>query len=130
MIALDTNLIVRVAARDDEKQLQAALEVLGQPRLWLAKTVLLETEWVLRYTYELDRGTIAETFKRFLGYPNITFEDRRSVLRAVAWYDGGMDFADALHLASSDAAERFVTFDRTFATKAKALRTAPPVDRL
>ena len=39
MISLDTSGIVRVVMKLDG--------------LWLCKTVLLETEWVLRYSYKL-----------------------------------------------------------------------------
>jgi predicted nucleic acid-binding protein len=37
----------------------------------------------------------------------------------------GVDFADALHLASSAAAERFVTFDAQLAKRAGRLSPVP-----
>jgi predicted nucleic-acid-binding protein len=56
MIALDTNVIVRVVTRDDPQQVPAALAVMQSGDLWVSKTVLLETEWVLRYSYKLSPG--------------------------------------------------------------------------
>ena len=116
MISLDTNVIVRVVTADDPEQLAAAVKTLRSDRLWLCKTVLLECEWVLRYTYKLSRDSILTSFQRLLGYPNLQAEDRSAVLQALALYQEGLDFADAVHLASSLPAERFATFDRDLAT--------------
>ncbi|HVS00557.1 MAG TPA: type II toxin-antitoxin system VapC family toxin [Thermoanaerobaculia bacterium] len=118
MISLDTNVIVRVVTADDPQQLAVAVETLKSDRLWLCKTVLLECEWVLRYTYKLSRESVLASFQRLLGYPNLQVEDRGAVLQALVLYREGLDFADAVHLASSLPAERFVTFDRGLATVA------------
>jgi len=77
----------------------------------IPKSVLLETEWVLRYCYELDRVTVLETFQKLLGLPHLTVEDPQAVSQALSSYEQGLDFADALHLASSGEASKFVTFD-------------------
>ena len=45
-------------------------------------------------------------------------------------YERGFDFADALHLASCGAADRFVTFDREFAKAARGLEEGPAVEFL
>lgn len=132
MIAIDTNVIVRVVTADDPVQLAVALEVLRSGELWVCKSVLLETEWVLRYSYELPRTVILEALRRLLGYRNLQVEDRGAVLTAVSLFENGLDFADALHLASSSEALRFVTFDGTFAKRAKRLQreAGPSVDLL
>ena len=131
MIALDTNVIVRVVTGDDPEQVEAALSVLRSGELWVSKTVLLETEWVLRYSYELNREAIGEAFTRLLGYRPLQVEDRGAVLRALGWFRQGLDFADALHLASAPLAsspeDRFVTFDRPLAQAAGRLTDAPQV---
>lgn len=132
MIALDTNVIVRVVTADEPNQLAIALEALRSDELWICKTVLLETEWVLRYSYELPRATILEALRRLLGYPGLQVEDRGAVLQALSLFEDGMDFADALHLTSSGGADRFITFDRPLAKIAgKAQREGlPAVDLL
>lgn len=120
MIALDTNVIVRVVTGDDPEQQKTAVRVMQEPRLWLTKTVLLETEWVLRFSYGLDAGRIHQTFIKLLGLPNLEIEDRAVVLRALADLAAGLDFADALHLRSGTRVERFATFDRKLAGKSPA----------
>jgi predicted nucleic-acid-binding protein len=130
VIALDTNVIVRVVTADDPGQLKTALEVFQSGRLWICKTVLLETEWVLRYSYELGRESIQEVFHRLLGYPQLQVEDRAAVLRGLALYGRGLDFADALHLVSSGDADRFATFDRPLAKAARGLEDGPAIDLL
>ena len=132
MIALDTNVLVRVVTADDPEQLAIALKVFGSGQLWIPKTVLLETEWVLRFSYELAPDVILNVLRRLLGFRNLQVEDRGAVLRALSLLETGVDFADALHLASSADAERFATFDRTLAQRsAKAGHEGlPPVDLL
>ena len=127
MIALDTNVIVRIVTRDDPAQAELAAAALENERLWLAKTVLLETEWVLRYTYELERSVIERTLLRLLGLENLEAEDRGAVLSAIVAYGEGMDFADALHLASCKGARSFLTFDWQLASLAEELKLAPAV---
>lgn len=131
MIALDTNVIVRVVTGDDPEQLAAALAVFQTGPLLLCKTVLLEVEWVLRYTYEIPRERIEEIFRRLLGYPKMQVEDRHAVLQALTWYQEDLDFADALHLASiTGRATRFATFDRSLAKDARRQPDCPAVDLL
>ena len=130
MISLDTNVLVRLLTRDDPAQVRAAVRVIRGRRLWLAKTVVLETEWVLRYSYELSSEAIHRSFQRLLGLRNLEVEDRECVLIALGSYAGGMDLADALHLASSRLAEAFVTFDARLAKVAARLNPGPRVQAL
>jgi len=130
LISLDTNLLVRVITRDDPKQAEAALKRMEGQALFLPKTALLELEWVLRHTYQLSRETIAHTFTGLLDLQQLRIEDLSSVTRACAWHAKGMDFADALHLASSHSAERLITFDRRFSQQARKLKAGPPVEHL
>jgi len=131
VIALDTNVLVRIFTEDDPAQAEVAAQVLRREPCRVSRTVLLETEWVLRYTYELDSSIILEAFSRLPGFPGIEAEDRAAVLRALGWYRRGLDFADALHLASSGDAERFATFDRTLSSRASLhCEGAPAVELL
>jgi predicted nucleic acid-binding protein len=54
--------------------------------------------------------------------PSVVVEDPPAVAEAFACFAAGMDFADALHLASSVSAGRFATFDRKLAASAKRRR--------
>lgn len=51
MIAFDTCILVRFLADDDKEQADSAEVLLADNTVFLPKTVLLETEWVLRSRY-------------------------------------------------------------------------------
>jgi len=119
MIAVDTNILVRYAVKDDRKQAKKATEFLMTHSCRILKTVLLEFVWVLSSTagYNLSKTVVIERVRHICGLPTIEVEDAVSVAQAVAWYEKGMDFADALHFASSLAFTGFATFDRRFSSK-------------
>lgn len=119
MIALDTNVLVRVLTQDDVAQANLAAQVMSSGDLFICKTVLLELEWVLRFAYRFDRSAIHSALARLLGLPNLQVEDEIVVADALRGYEAGMDFADALHLYSSErGALEFATFDQMLAKKA------------
>ena len=64
MVAFDTNVVVRLLLRDDGVQAKKAEQTfLRHARgdgVFLPLIVLVETAWVLAYTYELDRKAIHE----------------------------------------------------------------------
>jgi predicted nucleic-acid-binding protein len=127
VIAVDTNILVRYLVEDDVAQTDRAEVVLRAGAVLLLKSVLLETEWVLRSIYRFERRAIVDGITGLLGLPGVEIEDRPAVGRALDWYGQGLDFADALHLASSGRAEAFATFDGTLRSKARALTGAVPV---
>ena len=49
MIAIDTNVIVRLITRDNEEQYQKSFKIFHDKNIFIADTVILETEWVLRF---------------------------------------------------------------------------------
>ena len=122
MISVDTNVLVRIITNDHPKQAKLAAAVLEKERVFISTTVLLEMEWVLRYAYEAKRETILKAFRSILGLPNVETEDALCIARALKWYEGGMDFADALHLASSLNANKFITFDVRLYKKSKEIK--------
>jgi predicted nucleic-acid-binding protein len=119
MIAVDTNLLVRLLTKDDPGQAKRAAKIMGSEDILIPKTVMLETEWVLRHAYGIDKKAIVEGFKKMMGLRNVSVEDQQTVSQAVSWYESGLDFADALHLASSTRANRFVTFDNALIKRAQ-----------
>ncbi|MDQ3036633.1 MAG: type II toxin-antitoxin system VapC family toxin [Myxococcota bacterium] len=127
MIALDTNVLVRIVVDDDPTQARKARAMLAREQGFVSVTVLLESEWVLRGAYELAPAAILTVFERLLRVRGIDVEDRARVERAVAWYADGLDFADALHLAGAPTASSFATFDRKLARRAARLTGAPPI---
>ena len=126
MIAVDTNVLVRYLTNDDAEQARKAVAVLaGTDRRLVTHTVLLELVWVLRAAYDLSPETISRSFFQVLGLPNVRVEKAEQIPQALAWYESGMDFAGALHLALAAGVERFLTFDQRF-VKAPATRKSPP----
>ena len=118
MIAVDTNILVRLITRDDESQVTRAKALFEKNDIFIGKTVLLETEWVLRFCYELSRDAILNALKNTVGLPQIMVEDGLAVARALAFFEEGMDFADAMHLASGQDAGQFATFDERLKKRA------------
>ncbi|WP_295390857.1 type II toxin-antitoxin system VapC family toxin [uncultured Thiodictyon sp.] len=129
MIALDTNIITRYLLNDDPMQAQAAVTLLGSGEpLFVPTTVWLELAWVLG-CYDCTRAEIAGAVRHVLGLPNLQTMDEIALLRALAGYEGGLDFADALHLALSSGTGSMASFDKDFAKIAKRLEMQPPVVR-
>jgi predicted nucleic-acid-binding protein len=81
----------------------------------------------LRSGYRFARDALAAAFRDLLSLSSVTVEDPSAIARALVWYDSGLDFADALHLASSGPASKFATFDEPLVRRAKALPQAPAV---
>lgn len=121
MLAVDTNIIVRLLANDDAAQTRRAAALFASEQIYLSKTVLLESEWVLRFSYELPPSVILQALRKLVGLPNVVLEQQREVAEALDSFEQGLDFADALHLAGSRHAGRFATFDRKLIKRAEKL---------
>lgn len=127
MLAIDTNLIVRYLTDDDPRQSAKARALIDGEAVFVATTVLLETEWVLRSAYGHSSAQLSMAFGAFAGLPNVTLEDSPLVAAALSWLGEGLDFADALHLgaASAQTCEAFVTFDRDLMKAGEELSGMP-----
>ncbi len=134
MRALDTNVLARFFIDDADdaqaaKQRPSAVAALSE-RAFVAVTVLLELEWVMRGFYGLPPTDISRVLRSLSSIEHITLEDRGAVLMALDTFDKGLDFADALHMARSSRASGFATFDKRLAKRAKSLALSPPVELL
>ncbi len=127
MLAVDTNVLIRLLMGDDKRQSPQAVHLFDANEIFISKTVFLETEWVLRRLYGIDRPTIVKILQDLLDATNAYCEDEDQAHQALSWAMGGMDLADAMHLASSSRCERFATFDRAFIKAARKADTTPPV---
>ena len=122
MIALDTSLLLRCITLADERQLSVARQHLDHPSgVFIAKSVLLEVEWALRDVFEMSRATVLRSLINICGLSHALVESETQVAQALCDYAQGMDFADALHCASSQADSGLYTFDKKFANKAVSL---------
>ena len=112
MLAIDTNVVVRLLTGDDPDQAARARALLEASRVYVALTVMLEAEWVLRSAYGFERGQVVEALTAFAGLEAVTVERPQLLAEALRRCAAGMDFADALHLGAAEGCEGFVTFDR------------------
>jgi len=121
MIAVDTNIVVRLLTQDDEQQYNASLKLFQEQDIFIPDTVILETEWVLRFAYRFQPAEICQALQNLLGLPNVQVTDARLLAQVLQWHGQGLDFADALHLAQSQACAMFYTFDEKFVKRAVGL---------
>ena len=134
MRALDTNVLARFFIDDADdaqaaKQRPSAVAALSE-RAFVAVTVLMELEWVMRGFYGLPPTDISRVLRVLSSIEHIAIEDRSAVLMALDAFDQGLDFADALHMARSSRTSGFATFDQRLAKRAKDLALSPPVELL
>jgi predicted nucleic-acid-binding protein len=111
--------LVRLLTGDDPKQEIAARSLFASGPIWIAKTVLLETGWVLRSLYGFEESAIRDAFTKLLGLKNVRVEDESAVAAALALTVHGIELADALHLTSRPPDATFVSFDKSFVERAK-----------
>jgi predicted nucleic-acid-binding protein len=126
MIAFDTNLLVRALVVDHPEQVATARKLMAENTVFLSRTVLLETEWVLRSRYNKSRSELLAFFRALLETENAVVEDAERFGHAVDWYARGADFADALHLAACGSTVMH-TFDLDFCKAAREAGIAPAV---
>lgn len=126
MIAFDTNLLVRALVVDNPDQVAVVRQLIASDTIFISRTVLLETEWVLRFRYKKTRRQLTAFFTALLEIDGTVVEDAEAISHALDWYAKGADFADALHLvACGDAVMH--TFDRDFCKAAREAGIAPEV---
>jgi predicted nucleic-acid-binding protein len=127
MVSIDTNVAVRLLVNDDHDQTRRAVALFKNQQVYITKTVVLETEWILRGVYKIDLKRVNAALTALLSLENVQVEEASSLFLALDVHAKGVDFADALHLASSHRAESFATFDAGFRTRAKKLQLQPQV---
>ena len=99
MRSVDTNVLVRLVARDDPKQVAAAEAFVG-PGGWVPHLVLAETTWVLVSVYNRSPGEIATAVDMLLNHQQLTVQDADAVAAAVAHFRKrpSLGFSDCLVL--------------------------------
>lgn len=122
MIALDTNILARFIARDDEAQYALAYDLVAScskaRKAFISREVMIELTWVLRRSLKLPREVVAQALKRVALADMFEIEDRLDVQSAILAYESGkLDFADAMIAAAAErsGASELVTFDRRLA---------------
>jgi predicted nucleic acid-binding protein len=130
MISPDTNVLVTYLARQRDPGFPGAAASIAKNYVLITPTVLLETEWVLRSAFRLEKADIIEKLRWLIALPNVEVGSDDAVNRALEWSQNGLDLADAFHLASTPSDARFVTADRSLVHKARRIPGAPRIDLL
>jgi predicted nucleic-acid-binding protein len=115
MRAVDTNVLVRLATRDDARQTQAA-EAFVATGAWVPQLVLVEAMWVLVSVYDLGPEKISTAVEMFLQHKDITIQDADVVAVALEQFrrQPSLGFSDCLILEVARKAGHLPlgTFDR------------------
>jgi predicted nucleic-acid-binding protein len=113
-VAVDTNVLVRAAVRDDPEQADAATRIMARAEIVaIGLSSLCEFVWVLRRVYGYRAPRIAAAIRLLLVAENV--ETNRPASEAgLAMLDAGGDFADGVIAYEGKwlGAETFVSFDR------------------
>lgn len=125
MLAVDTNVLVRLIARDDAAQVRVA-EEFATKGAWVSHLVLAETLWVLDSVYELSHEQISTAVEMLLNHQVLTLQDADVVSAALTHFRrySRVDFSDclALEIARKAGHLPLATFDRDFAKLADVER--------
>jgi len=115
MRAVDTNLLVRLIARDDAAQ-AAAAEAFVAPGAWVPQIALVEAIWVLGSIYGMKPRQIAAAVEMLLSHRDLTLQDADAVAAALSHFRKrpALGFSDCLVLEASRKAGHLPlgTFDR------------------
>jgi predicted nucleic-acid-binding protein len=115
MRAVDTNLLVRLVARDEPKQIAAAERFIAKGA-WVSHVVLVETSWVLDSVYELEPAQIATSIEMLLNHRDLTLQDPEVVVAALTNFriQPRLGFSDCmvLEIARKAGHVPLGTFDR------------------
>jgi predicted nucleic-acid-binding protein len=124
MMALDTNVLVRFLAKDDDRQAAVVYQLFKQSEekqdvLFVPLLVVLETIWVLQSAYDVPDEDIVSAINQLLLMPVLKFEGHAAIQGLIASYrEVKLDLADLLiaHSATSSNCEWVLTFDKQAAT--------------
>lgn len=125
-VTADTNLLVRMAVRDDDAQARAALKIfLDAEIVFLPLPCILELVWVLGSVYQFARDEIIEAVTVLIESTNVS-SDVVAIQAGLRVLHAGGDFADGV-IAKAGAtmgADAFVSFDRRALKHVSALGLA------
>ena len=129
MIAVDTNVLVRYLARDDDAQLTQVLKLFRRKNsiFYIDDIVLIETNWVLRHSYQWTCVEVADAFSNLSRIENLVFENESRLLSSLRAVRAGADLADEIIVrkAREAAATMLATFDRELVKRHRPFAVEP-----
>ena len=118
MRAIDTNVLVRLIARDDARQ-AASAETFVENGAWVPVLALAEAAWVLATVYRLSSRDLAKAIEMLLDHRDLVLQDSDVVRAALELFrvKPALGFSDCLmlHLAHKAGHLPLGTFDANLA---------------
>lgn len=122
-LALDTNVLVRLLTGDDEEQCLRAVHLIEAEanqgrKVFVSFAVILETEWVLRSRYRIERDLVRSAFAALLEAQDLVVEHAGSLEEALRLFRQwpSADFADCMQVAHARMyGTVLATFDKSAA---------------
>ena len=125
MLAVDTNVLVRLLARDDARQAAAADAAIAKGA-WVSHLVLAEALWVLDAVYERTPRQLAAALDLLLAHESLALQDADAVAAALAQFRvrPALGFSDCLvlEIARKAGHQPLATFDKALGRLAGAQR--------
>lgn len=120
MIAIDTNVVLRIILNDDADQHDIAKRELAKAgrageEILVNDIVLVETIWTLVRTYQIDKPIVIGALQAFMQTSGIRFESDANVAHAIELFEHSTaGFADCLTVAKNTAlgCTSTLTFDQ------------------
>lgn len=131
MLAIDTNVLVRLLVRDDAAQFEKASALIRQELaqanpVLVNHLVLLETVWVLQSRYAISKDRLLAMMSALLDTDDMRIEDEATVETALfLWKNGQTGFAVCLIGSKNQRLGCQVTV--TFDAKAAKLPCFAPI---
>jgi predicted nucleic-acid-binding protein len=124
VIGLDTNVLLRHLTQDDPEQARLASDLIAEACTldepgYINRIVICEIVWVLERAYRYQRSAIVGCIETILRTADLRVENEKAAWAALARYQEGYDFADAL-LGETNAMAG-VSATRTFDRRAAHL---------
>jgi predicted nucleic-acid-binding protein len=129
MTGIDTNVLVRYLAQDDEAQLRAVMAMLLKKNatFFVPDLVLVEVDWVLSTLYQWTPDEVAEAFGRLLTVHNLIFEDEGLIRGALRALRQGADLSDELIVdrCRDMGCKTLATFDKGIVKRHRGFAITP-----
>jgi predicted nucleic-acid-binding protein len=99
MLAVDTNILIRLLARDDLKQAKLADQFIANGA-WVSHLVLAETLWVLKSAYNRSPSQLTAVLDILLAHESLVLQDADTVSAALTHFQSkpALGFSDCLVL--------------------------------
>ena len=116
MIAIDTNVLIRLIVEDNDIQSSKALKfVRKQGEVFISAIVVCEATWILESCYNLKKAELINVFENMLRVDQFNIEYSEAIWLALNEYKRiNADFSDCIigAIAKTNDCHPVVTFDK------------------